>query len=786
MANAAPTVFASFGAMLRHLRRRALLTQSALGIAVGYSEPHIARLERGERLPDPAVVQAQFVPALGLDRDPEIAQQLIRLAHAARGDALTATEAGATRRTDKPPGFVPAPPTALIGRWREVAATCNQMLRKSSRLVTLVGPPGVGKTRLALEVARKLRPHFADGVFFVPLASLNDIELVAPTVAQALGLVESHGISRQEQMTRFLSGRQVLLVLDNFEHLSPAAPLLAEWLATCPALRILVTSREALRLRGERLMLLRPLDVPPAQTAVEDAALLRYPAVELFAARAGDAAPDFALDPRNAGAVAALCRRLDGLPLAIELAAGRANMMSPQALLEQLDAGGAGRLGRSTRDAPERHRTLRDAIDWSYRLLSPREQRLFRWLGVFSGGFTLDAAQEMCGASDLDIQSLLDKSLLRSYAPPGEPAATRFGLLELLREFALEQLDANGEGDGARQKHAACFLAFAEDAGPRLSTHGQLDWFRRIGREVDNLRAALGYSLDHGDPETALRITGALRRFWHWRDHSREGLAWATRALEAGADLPAAVRSKALVTAGATAFYLGNQAFELVDKALAGAREAADDAMIVQAAGLLSNLELKRNDLTASLRYAEQALAHAQASGSDWLIADAKHKMGLALVQCGKLTNGTILLEQSRVALEGLGDHAFAAVVDLSLGWAAIAMHDDVQLAACLRRILLRDDEMASYELSFAISLSSMLAAMRKFTRKAACLGGAAENFDQHHGFASDLDKPQFISWLVQNFHMTIDNPEDFAAAWAEGRAMSVEEAVACALSDGE
>jgi len=426
---------------------------------------------------------------------------------------------------------------------------CARLLDPDTRLLTLTGPGGVGKTRLAAQVAAAAHPAFADGVAFVPLAPITDPDLVLPTIAQMLGVDEVAGQSLSETLGAALHAKQILLVLDNFEQTLPAAPVIVALLAAAPRVRALVTTRASLRMRGERVHLIEPLAVPALSFPPLEA-LAQYEAVRLFVARARDAQPDFALTHDTAPAVAEICARLDGLPLAIELAAARTRFLPPEKLLERLGnrleiiKGGA-------RDLPARQRTLRATIDWSHGLLDSGEQMLFAWLAAFAGGCTLEAIEAVCAAKDdlpvdvLDgVESLLDKSLLRRESGPhrardGEP---RFTILETVHEYARERLEACDERAVIRRAHADHFLGVAQRAASELTRAGQATWLARLDADNDNMRTALAWARDHAgdDDEMALQLAGALWRFWWMRPSDRRatvarGVARARRRVARGA-----------------------------------------------------------------------------------------------------------------------------------------------------------------------------------------------------------------------------------------------------------
>lgn len=458
------------------------------------------------------------------------------------------------------PGRVPTPPTRLIGRQAELAALHDLLLQDEVELVTLTGPGGTGKTRLAVQAALELQGHFADGVFFVALAPIHDRHLAAAAIAQAVGLREAQGsLSLIVTLHSYLRDKQILLVLDNFEQIIEAAPLVADLLQACSRLKTLVTSRAPLHLRSEREFPVMPLALPEHNHPLQRDQLAQYAAVELFVQRAFDVKSDFTITEENALAVAEICRRLDGLPLALELAAARIKLLPPQAMLKRLErrlpllTGGA-------RDLPERQQTLRNTIEWSDQLLDEPARQLLRRLAVFAGGWVLEAAEKICNLDgDLgsevldDLEKLADMSLLTH--TPGPDGEIRFGMLETIREYALEKLGENPqEAERVQYQHAQFFLQLAEAAEPRLTSSERHTWLLRLTPERDNLRTAMAWSREQVKPDFELRFAGALAWYWYFGGNISEGRAQAEHALLrlAGADR-SLLRAIVLFSAGGLA-----------------------------------------------------------------------------------------------------------------------------------------------------------------------------------------------------------------------------------------
>ena len=508
------------------------------------------------------------------------------------------------------PCHVPAPPTSLIGREQEVVEICALLRQPEVHLVTLTGPGGVGKTHLSLHIALEVLNDFIDGVCFVPLASINDPDLVASTIAQEFGLKETGDESPLDLLKAYLRDKHLLLLLDNFEQVVLAAPVLSELMAVLPHLKILVTSRAVLHIRGEHEFPVPTLALPDLKHPSKSQALTQYAAVVLFLERARAVKPDFQVTATNAPVIAQICVHLDGLPLAIELAAARIKLLPPRALLGRLErrlsvlTGGA-------QDVPARQQTLRNTIEWSYNLLDAQEQRLFRRFSVFVGGCTLQAIEAICAAlGDGDgegqvldkVASLIDKSLLQQ-TEQGEDEL-RLGMLETIREYGLERLAASGEAEATRQAHAVYYLALAEEAKAELSGPRQVAWLERLEREHDNLRAVVRWALEPAEDavqrrEILLRLGGALVEFWHVHGYYSEGRDVLESALAGSEGVAAPVRVQALGAAAMLVTMQGDaeRATMLVEESLALSRALGDTPGIALALYLLGHAAWLQGDL---------------------------------------------------------------------------------------------------------------------------------------------------------------------------------------------
>jgi predicted ATPase/Tfp pilus assembly protein PilF len=559
-----------------------------------------------------------------------------------------------------------------------VAAVRAVLEQDGARVVTLTGPGGAGKTRLGLQVGAELVERFADGVWFVPLAAITDPNLVVPAIAQPLGVREVAGEPLLTALQEYLRPKHALLLLDNFEHLVAAAPAVAALLTACPKVQALVTSRQPLRIAGEKELPVPPLALPTERQArtLASGALLDYPAIRLFVARAQAIKPDFTLSEATAPDIVAICRRLDGLPLAIELAAARVRVLAPAQLLTRLDQ----RLKVLTggqRDLPARQQTLRAAIEWSHDLLAPAEQALFARLAVFSGGCTFEAAEAVCDSAgdlalDIDVLDGLDSLTLQSLLrmQDGTDGSPRFTMLETIREFGLERLEASGDADTLHRTHADFFLALAEEAEPELTGPDQIAWLDRLDSEHDNLRAALGWLERGDDRERQLRLAAALWRFWWMRGYLTEGRAWLDRALADAVGLPLAIQARARGGAGILAESQGDyeRATTLHEDALAAARQLGDQIAIATSLTDLGSIARFQGEYRRAAELHEQALSIWRELNDERGTISSLHELGWLALDRGDYPAAEALLTESLVLARRSGELAALGTVLEKLG----------------------------------------------------------------------------------------------------------------------
>jgi predicted ATPase len=734
---------------------------------------------------------------------------------------------------------LPMPRRRLIDRERELVQAKALLEGEEVGLVTLIGPGGVGKTRLALQVAADLAPQFTDGVAFISLASLKDPTLVVPTVARALGVSQTGGDSLDERLLAYLQPRDVLLVLDNFEQLVAAAPLAAQALELAPRLKLLVTSREPLRVRDEQLVPVPPLALPDPAHVADLGHLLQIPAVALFVERAREARPDFALTSENSAIIVEICQRLDGLPLALELAAARSNVLLPEALLARL-VRRLPLLSRGARDLPERQQTLRNTIAWSYDLLQAGEQQLFRRLSVFAGGFTLDAVQAVCvfeafgpsspaqaddGMVLEQLAQLLDKSLVQ--AQQGIGGEPRFMLLETIREYATEQLAASGEEATVQERHAHYFLRLAEKVGPYWSSSVGDTWLEQMEREDANLHAALAWSKANQDGvEIGLRLAAALYYYWFLLGYLGEGRTWLEGMLARTASSDRSVaRGWALLNAGWLAGAEGDyEAASLrAEESLSIVREAQDKRLIGWAESLLGFVRLFQGNTVAARPLLEESRTLFKDLGDAWGEAFTLYQLGSVAYLSGDPAVARTHFEESLRLFQKQGDVLYASseLIHLkviasilsneetarsldqqlqllmqqarnrgALGLYLITIGDmwlhryrDEQQAKALYReglSLWRDLQRVEQGISLVKALAGLaeVAAAQGQAERAGRLFGAADSL-----LPSASIYREEVNKRVMAARAHLD-PATFEAGWAAGQAMTVEQAITLALQD--
>jgi predicted ATPase/DNA-binding XRE family transcriptional regulator len=779
----------SFGNWLR-LKRKALdLTREELAERLGYSAATVRKIEDEERRPS-VQIAGRLAEIFNIPQNER--ESFLRFA---RGDwksipteikeNIPWQNSNASFRSN-----LPATTTSLIGREKEIKEVREYLLKEDIRLVTLLGPPGIGKTRLSIEAARTVSPDFRDGVFFAALAPLDDPTRIASAVVQAFGFMEVGNLPADKQLAGGIGEKKMLIVLDNCEHLIEGVALLASFLlSACSHLKILVTSRESVRILGEWLYPVRAFDLPEESSSIDMETASKLPALTLFAERARAVRPDFVLDSENIKMVSVICTQLDGLPLAIELIAARIRFMSPQTLLERL-SGQFVLTADGMRAASTRQKTLNNAIGWSYSLLSEEEQRLFAHLSVFSGSFTLEAAQTIFSKtvveksiSDL-ITLLLDKSLLQD-VPAREP---RFTMLVTIQEFARARLRERGVEAEVRNWHLAYFLDLAEKADMELRGHHQLEWSRRLNSDRDNLRAALTWAIETKQTEIALKMVRKLDWFWMSRSEHTEGRQWLQRGLEMP-DTPFHPAAHAeMLTQLAHHIFLQigeHQQRPLIDQALLIARENHDKHNMARALAMLGlDLTDEENHAAAQSAFEESAALYQEVQDG-WGLAHAMMCLAYKFSTEADFSNALSLFVQALAASRKTGDRFIENVILRGMAIAYLKQDNLPSALGALRESLILAQQLDT-KLEIAATLSRWGSLEQRAGRpaRAVSLYWAAKNlFDLvgawTHRFEFDLDHA-----LAPCRTMLSDAA--FAEAVERGHAMTMEQAIAYALEGQE
>ncbi len=805
----------TFRTWLRQKRKEKGLTQETLAGLAGCSTTYVKKIEAGQRQPTRHVVEA-LLDALEVPRGTQPTYIGLALA--------------TTSTVKPPPTFgLPRALTSFIGREKEQASIIALLQRKTASLVTLTGAGGVGKTRLALQVAGQ-QTDCRDGIYCVDLAPIADPLLAPQALISALDVRDGAGRTPLDAATDHLAGRNVLLVLDNCEHLIEACSQLAHHLLIhCPQVRILATSREALGIAGEVIYPVPTLTLPDPSHLPPLDALSRYDGVRLFTERAAAVRPEFSLTKSNASAIAQICCRLDGIPLAIELAAARMGAFSPEQIAARLDDRFRLLTGGSRVAAPRQH-TLRAAIEWSYGLLSEAERTLFRRLAVFAGGWTLDAAEHICAGEGLDpsdilvlLAQLVNKSVVTTEARERE---MRYRMLETLREYAREKLLGSEEAEAAHAAHARYFLARAEEAKPTLPLWLEWDWVRRVGVEADNFRAALTWTAEHGETELFARLAAALWEYWLYARQPSEGEAWTRRALDLcrAAEL-LEVRAELLQASASFAFRQGDyRASRMHAEAyLRAGYELSDDRIVAKAYMALVRPAHREADEEAGLAWSEKALALfvtlGDRLGANWSRVSAGQLAGylgqyekaeaywndvLAEARAAGSPWGNFAAIEGQAALARLqGDYgraeakyrealalylsaqyrSFANKVLSNLGHVVFRQGRHVEAAALFRESL-QYYRIGALSTSLAAALTGVagVRARGNHALAAATLIGGADRVLADSMGHLELDDRLDYDAILADIRGRLSDAE-FTAAWAEGQAMTPEQLVAYALA---
>jgi predicted ATPase/DNA-binding XRE family transcriptional regulator len=767
------------GRLLRRHRAASGLTQEELAERAGISARTVSDVERGLRTSVYRDTAERLARALGLKDEVRVEFEAIARGRPTR--ALSQTSSAAVEARTLESIGVPAQLTRLIGREGELDAVLSALRSPEIRLLTLTGPGGVGKTRLAVEAASKAADDFANGVSFVPLGDNHDPELVASIVARAVGLRQARD-PLDETLVQHLQNKQTLLVLDTFEHLLDAAPLVGSLLEACPRLTALVTSRAALNLRGEHEIIVPPLELPDDPQHVRGDELHQYASTALFLERAQGLKSDTGIEDAAGPLVAETCHRLDGLPLAIELAAARVKHLALEGLRDHLDYRLRVLIG-GPRDLPPRQRAMRDTVAWSYDLLERNEQALFRRLSVFFGGWTLHAAEFIAGTQDepfdvlAGISALVDQNLVLLEGNPGHGPS--YVMLDVIREYAAEQLDAVGETDGVRQRHAEYYLHLAEQAEPELLGATQGAWYRRLDREVPNFRAALRWSIRSGDADLALRLAGALWQFWRRYGDFTEGRGWLEAALAMSGEHTRA-RAKALWGIAWLAYHQADYAYsqDLGEQLLALARHGEDPLALRNALTIAGEVAMAQARYSDALAPLGEALAICRQLGRSWHLASSLLNFGVATMHTGDSARAEDLLGEALSLYEELGDRYFSARALGELAYAALLRGDPERAERLCMSALRTFRELGeTWGIAEALEGMSAISAAQHDAERAARIAGAAEairetNETQPHPFDRAITERCLADARARA------DESVWQAAWEEGRMTPLHQAV--------
>jgi predicted ATPase/DNA-binding XRE family transcriptional regulator len=777
----------SFGTWLRRRRKALDLTQDGLADRVGCSVAMIRKIESEERRPSAQIIE-RLAEILNISEDERTG--FLRFARGDWHSSPIANKGDIPWKVPEKPSHsnVPATATSLIGRQRELTLIQEYLLNNEIRLVTLIGPPGIGKTRLSIEAARTTFPHFQDGVFFVSLAPLEDPTLLAITIAQALGFTGIGNFSTAEQLIEGIGKKQMLLVLDNCEHLiEQVASLISDFLSACSSLKILATSRESLRVSGEWLYPVPTFDTPTETSAIDVEMAANFPALMLFAERARAVQPDFMLDSKNIQTVSAICTHLDGLPLAIELIAPRIRVMSLEDLLARLKDQFL-LFGGDIRAASARQQTLQNAISWSYNLLSAEEQNLFSLLSVFSGDFTLSATEAIFSrnmsersVADL-ITSLLDKSLLsRTSTFHEEP---RFSMLMTIQQFALHQLRRMSSEVDARNQHLAYFLALARKADHELRGPNQIEWLSRMNAISDNLRTSLDWAIESHQTQVALEMARKLHWYWFIRGDHTEGRQWLYRVLEmADTSRYPNARMEALTQlANHIVLQIGeNEARPLVEQALELARSHGNKHNLARALLILGLVLINETDFAAAQSTLRESITLFEEVFDEWGASNALMCLSWCFLLNEDVGTALPLNQQALAGFQKLGDRYFQCVVLRHYGLASLKLGNLITAVAVLKESLTLAQQFNSrYEIAWTLWRFAQAVLHANQMANAVSLFWAARHMLDLSGAWQQEHVLEFENELASC--RAVLNETEFMKAVERGSTMTVDQAIEYAL----
>ncbi|HST04138.1 MAG TPA: tetratricopeptide repeat protein [Chloroflexia bacterium] len=779
-----------FGRWIKEQRKAMDFTQRELAEQIGCSEFTLRKFEAGTRRPSRQIVE-RLTQFFGLS--PHQAQEVMKWARLGDRQEKSNHELRITNYdSDNPqsttsPNNLPSRLTRLIGRTPELSEASNYLLREDARLLTLLGPPGVGKTRLSIEVALDMRAHCSDGVFFVDLALVRDADMVFAAIAQTLGYKQSGSQDVLSHLAQVLKSKRMLLVLDNFEQVTQVAPEVVRLLESCPDLKVIVTSREALRVRGEQQLAVPTLPLPNPANPISPEELMGYASIALFLERGRSVNPSFRLTEENAAEVAAICTSLDGLPLAIELAAAHINVLSPAAMLARLD----NRLTLLTdgaRDLPSRHQTLRMAIDWSYDLLSQQEQTLFTQMSVFAGGCNLVALEAVCSPFGVDhVETLVEKSLLQQREGVG--GEVRFYMLQTIHDHAMERLEEiepvrGSDVEELRARHANYYLSVAQEAEQHLNSEDQEAWLDHLEEDHDNLRGALAWAISSAEYDLAAHIAGTLLRFWEVRGYWSEGRRWLDAVLAHRAALSARARAMATIAAGRLSYLQddNDRAQSYFEESLKLHREVGDQPGVAQALGGLAYLAAKRGEREAARSFLEESLAVSRALGDRPKIARILTNLGRLAMEAGDYERAEALERDSLALFRDLHDKSGMAAVLANLGQLAAENEDYDTAIALLEESLVLNRELGDKgHIAWVLGdLGIATLAAGKYERSMAVYGEASKLFlelGDKSGWATSLfmrgvtlayqgEYRSAASSFGQSFQVCLEIGDEAGCAW--------------------